>query len=80
MSLAAPIGGLSLAEDYLAATLASSAAFRTMVGAGDSAAARQRIHFTAWPRATAGGCYTPEEIEQYLPSAMIFTGQASGYL
>lgn len=80
MAIDAPEGGLSYAEHHLAVTLAACARFRTWCGSANAAAAlADRIHFDAWPAPANGQVYTPPELDQLLPSALIFTAEGTGY-
>lgn len=79
MPLAAAEGGISIAEHNLAVTLATTARFQQFVGAPDLETAWKRVHFTAWPKPANGHKYNPAELDQYMPSALIYTGEASGW-
>lgn len=73
-------GPISLAEDYLKATLAASATFRTLVEAEDAEAAEASIHNDALPApAAADGVYTKTELEGYHPYALVDTDPDGGY-
>lgn len=79
MPLDAAEGGISTAEHNLAVTLASTARFQSWVGAADLDAAWKRVHFTAWPDPANGDVYTEVELSTLLPSALIYTDEASGW-
>ena len=74
-----PAGGISLAQQYLKATLADVTAFRTWCGAADQAAALARIHHEGLPRPENGHTHTRAELEDYRPYAVIYTAEQQGY-
>lgn len=80
MPLDAAAGGISLAEHYAAEMLAASAAFRTLVGAANAAAARQRIYFDALPPPEGDqAVFSADELARYRPFAIVFTPSENSY-
>ena len=77
--MVAPAGPISLAEDYLEATLAGCAAFRTLVAAANPAAAKTSIHNDALPAPAAGEGYTKTELQALHPFGLIKTDPEGGY-
>lgn len=69
-------GPISLAREYLRATLADVTAFRTWVGADTQALALARIHTTDLPPPETRNTYSREELEALRPYAIVHT---SGY-
>ena len=75
-----PAGPISLAEDYLADTLAAVSAFQTLVGAASAAEAKESIYNDALPAPAAdGGEYTLAELQDYHPYALVETDPEGGY-
>ena len=66
------------AQDLLATTLAASTTFRTFVGAADPSGALERIYHDYIPE-PAGEVYTPDELSDIRPCAMIYTLPANGF-
>jgi hypothetical protein len=79
MPLDAAEGGISIAEHNLAVTLATTARFQSFVGVATLEEAWARVHFTAWPAPADGDVYNPVELNTLLPSALIYTDEASGW-
>ena len=77
-----PTGSLALAQDYLRASLAASATFRTWVGASGANANTQalaRVHYDAFPEPANDGVYTIDEIEKYRPSVIVWSAPFAVY-
>lgn len=72
-----PEGPLTLAENYLAATLAATARLQTLLGAESSAQALERIYIDALPLPEVDGdgnvpdCYSREQMEEFRPFVLI---------
>ncbi len=78
--MTAPAGPISLAEEYLRATLADVTAFRTWCGAAGQAEALAKIHNDGLPAATdLENGYTKSELQDYAPYAIIETAEEAGY-
>ncbi|OHB82794.1 MAG: hypothetical protein A2V98_25875 [Planctomycetes bacterium RBG_16_64_12] len=76
MALANPVGGYTLARNYLRASLAASTTFQTWTGSADAAAALSRIHLSALPPPAAGAeDYSAAEWDGYLPLAILHTAR-----
>ncbi|MFQ5414661.1 MAG: hypothetical protein ACE5E6_09410 [Phycisphaerae bacterium] len=72
MTVTAPAGAISLAQNYLRVTLADSATFRTWVGATDRSGALLHIHDDALP-APRRGEYTLTELRSLRPYVLVST-------
>ena len=80
--MTAPLGSMSLAQEYLRITLADCAAFRTLVGATGGTAQAQalaRIHHDALPPPRIGSEHSLAELELYRPCALLWQSQNSGF-
>lgn len=65
-------------QDLLASTLAACASFQTFVGEVDASAAALRIHHDYIPDPD-GDAYTPEELAEIRPCALIYTLPDNGF-
>jgi hypothetical protein len=65
--------GPSLAEDYLAQSLANSAQWQTDTDSADAAEALTHIYFTSLPPSDDGDTFSREELDELRPFAIIST-------
>jgi len=73
-------GGISLAEEYLKASLAASSHFQALVEAENAEAALESIHNDGLPPpAAADGRYTKTELVGYHPYGIVATDPERGY-
>lgn len=80
--MTAPLGSMSLAQEYLRITLADCAAFRALVGATGGTAQAQalaRIYHDALPPPRVGPGHTLAELELYRPCALLWQHQSGGF-
>lgn len=77
--MTAPAGCLSLAQEYLRATLAASAAWQSECNADDADAAKERIYHHGLPAPASGEAHTKQELMAYRPYAIVFTAEARGF-
>lgn len=85
MPLDAPVGGISLSEDYLRTTLANCARFRTWCGAIDVPAALARIYPCGLPEPAASPngeipeSYTAAQLTALRPFALLWADEQAGW-
>lgn len=80
MPLDAAEGGISLAEENLARTLADCARFQSWAGATNRAQALKRIYFDSLPPPEADkAAHSRDSIEKLRPFALISTNLQNGY-
>jgi hypothetical protein len=79
MPLTAAQGAISLAETYLAATLAACAQWQTLTGAADADEAAERIYYDALPPPPNNqDAYTRQQLEELRPYCVIFSDEETG--
>lgn len=79
MALDEAEGVISLAEQHLANSLASSSRFQEWTDSDNSTEAAAHVYFTSLPEPEDGDKYTAEELAALFPCALIYTDeQANG--
>lgn len=78
MALPAAEGEISLAEDYLASTIAASARFQSLVGAANATAAKERIYFDLLPPPVHGEKHSRPELVALRPCCIVYTDENAG--
>lgn len=74
-----PAGSLSLAQEYLRATVAASATFQALVGADSAAEAIERIYHNGLPKPANGQTHTKAELQAYRPYGVVYTTEKQGF-
>jgi hypothetical protein len=72
-------GSLSLAQEYLRATLADCPTFQSLTSAADATAALLRIHHEGLPAPKDGCEHTKEEMIALRPCAVVYTEERNGF-
>lgn len=77
--MTSPAGCLSLAQEYLRATLAASSTWQTECKAGDAGQAAKRIYHEGLPAPSNRQAYTLLELQSLRPYAVIWTAEQAGF-
>ncbi len=77
--MTSPAGCLSLAQEYLRATLAASSNWQAAVGAQDADGALGRIYHEGLPAPSDRKAYTLQELMGLRPYAVVWTAEESGF-
>ena len=77
--MTAPAGTMAKAEDYLAASLAASAAWQTECGAANAAEALEHVYIDGLPNPAKGATHTRGELENFRPYALVFMPETGPY-
>lgn len=75
----APVGALAIPKDLLRTSLATCTAFRNWDGLSLTVAqAKERIYLDALPPPTDGKAYSPAEMSELRPFAIVYTDSQNG--